>query len=121
MFKKAMSLAMAMVMTMTLITGCNQQSSSSSSASSGTASSAGSASSQGETQTGTSNFPESGELTFVIPYSDSSGTNTVWRAFGAELEKVMGVKVIYDNRDGASGAVGTTYFLNQPHDGTYIL
>lgn len=121
MLKKAMSLAMAMVMTMTLITGCNQQSSSNSGTSSGAASSVGSASSAGETNAEASNFPESGELTFVIPYSDSSGTNTVWRAFGAELEKVMGVKVIYDNRDGASGAVGTTYFLNQPHDGTYIL
>ena len=66
-------------------------------------------------------FPENGELTFVIPYSDSSGTNGVWRAFGAELEKVMGVKVLYENQAGASGAVGTTFFLNQPHDGTYIL
>lgn len=62
-------------------------------------------------------FPEKKEITFVIPYGDSSGTNNVWRNFGAELEKVMGVTVIYDNKSGASGSVGATYYLNLPHDG----
>ena len=62
------------------------------------------------------------ELTFVIPYSDTSGTNTVWRAFGQALENMYGTKVIYENQPGASGAVGATYYMNEsPHDGTAVV
>ncbi|MCD8077434.1 MAG: tripartite tricarboxylate transporter substrate binding protein [Lachnospiraceae bacterium] len=61
------------------------------------------------------------EITFVIPYGDSSGTNTIWRAIGAAMEEVTGCTIVYENQEGASGSVGTTYFLNQEHDGTKIL
>jgi len=62
------------------------------------------------------------EITFVIPYSDTSGTNTVWRAFGAALEEMYDTTVIYENQSGASGAVGATYYMTQsPHDGTAVV
>jgi len=62
------------------------------------------------------------EITFVIPYSDTSGTNTVWRAFGAALEEMYGTTVVYENQSGASGAVGATYYMTQsPHDGTSVV
>lgn len=115
MFKKMIGLAAAIALTATLFTGCGQQNQTPN------ASTPNDTSSSGSQHPSAGSFPENGELTFVIPYSDSSGTNGVWRAFGAELEKVMGVKVLYENQAGASGAVGTTFFLNQPHDGTYIL
>lgn len=62
------------------------------------------------------------EITFVIPYSDTSGTNTVWRAFGAALEEMYGTTVVYENQSGASGAVGATYYMTQsPHDGSAVV
>lgn len=75
---------------------------------------------QSEVQSSASTFPNK-EITLVIPFGDSSGTNTIWRAFGAAMEKEMGVKVLYENQPGAGGSVGTAYFLNQPHDGYSIL
>ena len=120
MLRKAIGLATTLALMTTLFVGCGTQQTPAESTPSDASGNTGDQSAQTE-QVDTSGFPEDGELTFVIPYSDSSGTNTVWRAFGAELEKVMDVTVIYENQDGANGAVGTTYFLNQPHDGTYIL
>jgi tripartite-type tricarboxylate transporter receptor subunit TctC len=62
------------------------------------------------------------EITFVIPFSDTSGCNTVWRAFGAELGKQQNVTVLYDNQAGASGAVGITYYMNgNQRDGKSVL
>ena len=78
MFKKMIGLATAIALTATLFTGCGQQNQTPN------VSTPNDTSSSGSQQPSAGSFPENGELTFVIPYSDSSGTNGVWRAFGAE-------------------------------------
>lgn len=113
MWKKIMSLAIVTAMVAGCLTGCSSSKSSSISSTAGS-------SGQGKEQAAADTFPKK-EITLVIPFGDSSGTNTIWRAFGAVLEKEVGVKVLYENQAGAGGSVGTTYFMNQPHDGYTIL
>ncbi len=108
MWKKVISLAAAMAIVAGCLAGC------------GGSGSAGGTAGQSKAQPSADTFPKK-EVTMVIPFGDSSGTNTIWRAFGASLEKELGVKVLYENQAGAGGSVGTTYFLNQPHDGYTIL
>ena len=123
MLKKTLAVVMALALSVTGLTACG----SSSGGSSTTAASGGTAAASGSTAANTDNASTEGnslsgkEITFLIPFGDSSGTNAIWRPFGAALEEVTGCKVVYENQAGASGSVGTTYFMNQPHDGNTIL
>lgn len=115
----ASALALAMLAGLSACGNSGQQTPSNSGGGSGANS--GSVSGSPESSQGqTASIPK--EITFVIPYSDTSGTNTVWRAFGAALEEMYGTTVVYENQAGANGAVGATYYMTQsPHDGSAVV
>lgn len=64
-------------------------------------------------------WPKTKPITFVVPFA--AGTDFVPRLLGSELEKILGQKVIIENRPGAGGANGTGYVARQPADGYTIL
>jgi len=114
--KKRITSILALAMAALWITGCGGggESTSAETTKSDTAA-------EGTTAAANEKYPES-DIACVVPFGDTSGTNTIWRAFvSAGLEAELGVSCIFDNQSGASGSVGTTYALNQPADGYTIL
>lgn len=51
-------------------------------------------------------FPNDGNVTFVIPYSPGGGFDTIVRQYAPELEKALGTTVVPENISGAGGARG---------------
>lgn len=122
MLKKLVSVSLSFLLAVSCLSACGADTAESTTAASGTEAAESSAVDMETQEENSSAVDLSGEeITFVIPYGDSSGTNTIWRAFGAAMEEVTGCTVLYENQDGASGSVGTTYFLNQEHDGSFVL
>ena len=84
MLKKTLAVVMALALSVTGLTACG----SSSGGSSTTAASGGTAAASGSTAANTDNASTEGnslsgkEITFLIPFGDSSGTNAIWRPFG---------------------------------------
>lgn len=64
-------------------------------------------------------WPKAKPITFVVPFA--AGTDVVPRLLAVELEKILGQKVIVENRPGAGGANGTAYVARQPADGYTIV
>lgn len=62
-----------------------------------------------------------GNLTLVVPFNAGGGLDASARLLAKYWETELGVKLIIDNRGGANGQVGTSYFMRQPDDGSYIL
>lgn len=61
-------------------------------------------------------FP-SKRMSIVVPYPAGGGLDIAARALAPCLEKELGQNVIVENKDGGSGAVGTTDVLGKPADG----
>jgi tripartite-type tricarboxylate transporter receptor subunit TctC len=57
---------------------------------------------------------------FVVPFPAGSAADTVARLIGLKLSEKLRQPVIVDNRDGASGAVGTAKLVNSDPDGYTI-
>lgn len=57
------------------------------------------------------------DITLVVPYSSGGNTDTAARALAPELESDLGVSVIVQNREGASGTLGMEYVGQQAADG----
>lgn len=57
---------------------------------------------------------------FVVPFPAGSAADTVARLIGSKLSARLGAPVIVDNRDGASGAIGTARLANSDPDGYTI-
>lgn len=51
-------------------------------------------------------YPNDGNITFVIPYSPGGGFDTIVRKFAPALEEAMGTTVVPENISGAGGARG---------------
>jgi len=51
-------------------------------------------------------FPNDGNITFVIPYSPGGGFDTIVRQFAPALEEALGSTVVPENISGAGGARG---------------
>ena len=66
------------------------------------------------------NFP-SRALRIVIPFTAGTGSDTIARAMAPHLSQALGVPVTVDNREGASGMIGTSYVAKAPADGYTIL
>lgn len=56
----------------------------------------------------------------IVPFPAGSAADTVGRLIGAKLSERLGQPVVVDNRDGASGAIGTAKLANSEPDGTTI-
>jgi len=60
-------------------------------------------------------------IRFVLPFSAGGGTDADTRLLADELQKVLKVPVLCENKPGASGAIATQAVLNAPADGYTFL
>ena len=56
-------------------------------------------------------------ITVIVPYPAGGVTDLAVRVAAADLEPVLGQKVVVVNQPGANGSVGTTAVMDAPHDG----
>ena len=57
----------------------------------------------------------------IVPFSAGSAADTVGRAIGDELAKLIGVPVVIDNREGAGGSLGNAAVAKANPDGYTLL
>lgn len=60
-------------------------------------------------------------LHVVVPFPAGGGTDALARSLAPGLGSELGMKVVVENRAGASGQIGTTYVRSAPTDGTVVL
>ena len=60
-------------------------------------------------------------VTLVVPFTPSSGSDTIARIIGPRLSAKWGQPVVVDNRPGASGNLGTAYVAKAAGDGYTLL
>ena len=58
---------------------------------------------------------------FVVPTSAGGGADVVARALGQKLAATLGQPMVYDNRAGAGGIIGTEIAAKSPPDGYTLL
>jgi len=58
---------------------------------------------------------------FVVPTSAGGGADVVARALGQKLAATLGQPMVYDNRAGAGGIIGTEIAAKSPADGYTLL
>jgi tripartite-type tricarboxylate transporter receptor subunit TctC len=56
-------------------------------------------------------------INLIVPWAAGGSTDQVTRITAAELEKVLGQKIVVVNQPGASGSIGTKGVWDAPHDG----
>ena len=56
-------------------------------------------------------------INLIVPWAAGGSTDQVTRVTAAELEKVLGQKIVVVNQPGASGSIGTKNALDAPKDG----
>lgn len=56
-------------------------------------------------------------INLIVPWAAGGSTDQVTRVTAAELEKVLGQKIVVVNQPGASGSIGTKGVWDAPHDG----
>ena len=56
-------------------------------------------------------------INLIVPWAAGGSTDQVTRATAAELEPVLGQKIVIINQPGASGSIGTKSALDAPKDG----
>ncbi|WP_434310448.1 tripartite tricarboxylate transporter substrate-binding protein [Hominifimenecus sp. rT4P-3] len=64
-------------------------------------------------------WPEK-DITVVVPWKAGASLDTAARLLCQHWSKHLGVAINVENHQGANGQVGTTYFLEQPDDGSYL-
>lgn len=63
-----------------------------------------------------------GNITMIVPFSVGGGSDLFGRAVAAGLEEVRpGINVTVENREGGSGTIGYSYFLEQAGDPHFLL
>ena len=60
------------------------------------------------------------DINFIVQAAAGGGSDLSSRALAAELEKILGVSVIVENRPGASGSTAMQYVADQEPDGYTI-
>ena len=65
------------------------------------------------------NYPWKPEkpITLIVPWAAGGSTDQVSRVAAAEIERVLGQKVVVVNQGGASGSIGTRNVLQAAPDG----
>jgi tripartite-type tricarboxylate transporter receptor subunit TctC len=66
------------------------------------------------------NYP-SKPIRLIIPQAPSGGGDVIARALGARLFEALGQAIVYDNRAGAGGSIGTDLAAKAPPDGHTLL
>ncbi|MDP3223087.1 MAG: tripartite tricarboxylate transporter substrate-binding protein, partial [Rubrivivax sp.] len=56
-------------------------------------------------------------INLIVPWAAGGSTDQVTRVTAAELEKVLGQKIVIVNQPGASGSIGTKGVWDAPRDG----
>src|SRR6201999_2726815 len=56
----------------------------------------------------------------IVPFPAGSAADTVARLIGSKLSDKLGQRFIVDNRDGASGAIGTAKLAHSDTDGSTV-
>ena len=56
-------------------------------------------------------------ITIIVPWAAGGSTDQVTRVTAAELEKVLGQKIVVINQPGGSGSIGTKSAWDAPRDG----
>jgi len=57
------------------------------------------------------------DITLVVPYSAGGASDLSARALASEMESVLGVSIIVENRTGGAGAVGLSFLAGASPDG----
>jgi tripartite-type tricarboxylate transporter receptor subunit TctC len=60
-------------------------------------------------------------IRIVIPYGAGAGPDVVARTIGEKMAAGLGQNIVYDNRGGAGGALGTALVAKAPPDGYTLL
>lgn len=60
-------------------------------------------------------------ITFVVPFSAGGGGDTLTRLYGQQLGPVLNVPMVFDNRPGAGGNIGTASAAKAAPDGQTVL
>jgi tripartite-type tricarboxylate transporter receptor subunit TctC len=69
--------------------------------------------------TAAAGYPER-EITIMVPYAPGGATDTMAHGIAVGLEKHLGVKMLFENREGGGGSVGQAWLARQKPDG-YII
>ena len=69
--------------------------------------------------TAAAEYPER-PIRFIVPYGAGSGPDITARLFANELSKQLGQQIVFDNRPGAGGSIGTEMIVRAPADGYTI-
>lgn len=119
--KKLVSLTLALLMVLSLAS-CGQSTTSSGGASSskGSDSSVSSSTSSGGTVTSDLDWLSGQDITIIVPFKAGGSLDLMVRAFVPYWEAEANCTFIVENREGASGQVGTTYFTSTTPDMTTI-
>lgn len=64
-------------------------------------------------------FPD-GDINFIVQAAAGGGSDMSSRALAAEMEEILGVSIIVENRPGASGSTAMQYVADQDPDGYTI-
>jgi tripartite-type tricarboxylate transporter receptor subunit TctC len=84
----------------------------------------GASESASKTETGVSGVVDDwhpDKIEMVIANAVGGGQDVTTRILGEVWSEKLGIPFIYNNKDGASGQVGYTYFLTLPEDGSALL
>jgi len=57
----------------------------------------------------------------IVPYSAGSGVDLLARSFGRSLSKQLNIPIVVENREGATGTIGTLAVARAPADGYTIM
>ena len=110
--KKRLLAILCAMMVLTMVVGCgNSNATASNTPASSTPANSGAASSA------PAGFQFERKIEMVCPFGPGSGTDTTLRAFLPLMEKELGVSIVINNVEGASGVTGAEYFYKQPADG----
>lgn len=60
------------------------------------------------------------DITFIVPYGPGGSTDPISRAYCVQIEKILGVKTVVENRPGGSATIGTGAVIRARPDGYTI-
>ena len=68
-----------------------------------------------------SDWPDGKPITWVVPYPPGGSTDVLGRSIAQQLDLLSSMKVIVENRPGATGTIGASYVARSAPDGLTLL